>query len=199
MVESASETIRSAPSGQNGVGSLSGQADGSSGGGAGATGTAGGGGVGREAAAAGADSNGEMSPADLLHFQQQQVGAGAPPWRLGKGREACQAFSHLTLATWAPLLLAKQLHFNILEKVQPLGNPSVLSHLSGHLTPEGQLHFQDKSGTRGTEIMEIRKVSEMGTRSARRPAAGLRVCVLGRQVPGLSCTLTTLGEGELCL
>ncbi|XP_039710794.1 forkhead box protein P4 isoform X7 [Pteropus medius] len=71
MVESASETIRSAPSGQNGVGSLSGQADGGSGGGAGAAGTAGGG-VGRDSAA-GADSNGEMSPADLLHFQQQQA------------------------------------------------------------------------------------------------------------------------------
>lgn len=69
MVESASETIRSAPAGQNGVGSLSGQADGS--GGAGAAGAAGGG-AGRDAAA-GADSNGEMSPADLLHFQQQQA------------------------------------------------------------------------------------------------------------------------------
>ncbi|VTJ53326.1 Hypothetical predicted protein [Marmota monax] len=68
MVESASETIRSAPSGQNGVGSLSGQADG---GGAGAAGTAAGG-AGRDAAA-GADSNGEMSPAELLHFQQQQA------------------------------------------------------------------------------------------------------------------------------
>ncbi|XP_046496147.1 forkhead box protein P4 isoform X5 [Equus quagga] len=69
MVESASETIRSAPSGQNGVGSLSGQADG--GGGAGAAGTAGGG-AGRDAAT-GSDSNGEMSPAELLHFQQQQA------------------------------------------------------------------------------------------------------------------------------
>nr|XP_044632586.1 forkhead box protein P4 isoform X1 [Equus asinus] len=69
MVESASETIRSAPSGQNGVGSLSGQADGS--GGAGAAGTAGGG-AGRDAAT-GSDSNGEMSPAELLHFQQQQA------------------------------------------------------------------------------------------------------------------------------
>ncbi|XP_046958421.1 forkhead box protein P4 isoform X5 [Lynx rufus] len=72
MVESASETIRSAPSGQNGVGSISGQADGGGGGGgAGASGT-GGGGAGRDAAA-GADSNGEMSPAELLHFQQQQA------------------------------------------------------------------------------------------------------------------------------
>uniref|UniRef100_A0A452R941 Forkhead box P4 n=1 Tax=Ursus americanus TaxID=9643 RepID=A0A452R941_URSAM len=71
MVESASETIRSAPSGQNGVGSISGQADGG-GGGAGAAG-AGGGGAGRDSAAAGADSNGEMSPAELLHFQQQQA------------------------------------------------------------------------------------------------------------------------------
>ncbi|XP_030879471.1 forkhead box protein P4 isoform X1 [Leptonychotes weddellii] len=70
MVESASETIRSAPSGQNGVGSISGQADGG-GGGAGAAG-AGGGGTGRDSAA-GADSNGEMSPAELLHFQQQQA------------------------------------------------------------------------------------------------------------------------------
>uniref|UniRef100_A0A7N5K613 Forkhead box P4 n=1 Tax=Ailuropoda melanoleuca TaxID=9646 RepID=A0A7N5K613_AILME len=34
---------------------------------------AGGGGAGRDSAAAGADSNGEMSPAELLHFQQQQV------------------------------------------------------------------------------------------------------------------------------
>lgn len=89
MVESASETIRSAPAGQNGVGSLSGQADGgggSTGSGPGAPGAAGpvAGGASREAAAAvaaaGADSNGEMSPAELLHFQQQQVGAGAPPW-----------------------------------------------------------------------------------------------------------------------
>uniref|UniRef100_A0A8D1Z7C1 Fork-head domain-containing protein n=1 Tax=Sus scrofa TaxID=9823 RepID=A0A8D1Z7C1_PIG len=75
MVESASETIRSAPSGQNGVGSLSGQVDGggggSGGGGGGAAGTAGGG-AGRDTAP-GADSNGEMSPAELLHFQQQQV------------------------------------------------------------------------------------------------------------------------------
>uniref|UniRef100_A0A9L0TF22 Forkhead box P4 n=1 Tax=Equus caballus TaxID=9796 RepID=A0A9L0TF22_HORSE len=71
MVESASETIRSAPSGQNGVGSLSGQADGGGGGGAGAAGTAGGG-AGRDAAT-GSDSNGEMSPAELLHFQQQQA------------------------------------------------------------------------------------------------------------------------------
>ncbi|KAM4834591.1 forkhead box protein P4 isoform 1-T1 [Thomomys bottae] len=72
MVESASETIRSAPSGQNGVGSLSGQADG----GAGATGTAAGGasrdGTGRDAASS-ADCNGEVSPAELLHFQQQQA------------------------------------------------------------------------------------------------------------------------------
>lgn len=76
MVESASETIRSAPSGQNGVGSLSAQADG--GGGAGTAGTAPAAGrdtSGREAAS-GADSNGEMSPAELLHFQQQQVGVG---------------------------------------------------------------------------------------------------------------------------
>ncbi|XP_054541774.1 forkhead box protein P4 isoform X11 [Pan troglodytes] len=68
MVESASETIRSAPSGQNGVGSLSGQADGSSGGATGTTAS----GTGREVTT-GADSNGEMSPAELLHFQQQQV------------------------------------------------------------------------------------------------------------------------------
>ncbi|XP_074253881.1 forkhead box protein P4 isoform X9 [Saimiri boliviensis] len=68
MVESASETIRSAPSGQNGVGSLSGQADGS---GSGATGTTASG-TGRDVTT-GADSNGEMSPAELLHFQQQQV------------------------------------------------------------------------------------------------------------------------------
>lgn len=83
MVESASETIRSAPAGQNGVGSLSGQVDGGGGGstgsGPGAPGAAGpvAGGASREAAAAvaaaGADSNGEMSPAELLHFQQQQA------------------------------------------------------------------------------------------------------------------------------
>ncbi|XP_061254121.1 forkhead box protein P4 isoform X4 [Bos javanicus] len=73
MVESASETIRSAPSGQNGVGSLSGQADGGGGGSSsgGAAGPAAGG-AGRDSAV-GADSNGEMSPAELLHFQQQQA------------------------------------------------------------------------------------------------------------------------------
>eukprot|EP00076_Gallus_gallus_P011374 XP_004948470.1 forkhead box protein P4 isoform X1 [Gallus gallus] len=61
MVESASETIRSAPSSQNGVSSLSNQPDGG-----------GGGGGGREGAASG-DSNGELSPVELLHFQQQQA------------------------------------------------------------------------------------------------------------------------------
>uniref|UniRef100_A0A8C2P8H2 Fork-head domain-containing protein n=1 Tax=Capra hircus TaxID=9925 RepID=A0A8C2P8H2_CAPHI len=55
MVESASETIRSAPSGQNGVGSLSGQADGGGGG------------------SSGGGAAGPMSPAELLHFQQQQA------------------------------------------------------------------------------------------------------------------------------
>ncbi|XP_075299090.1 forkhead box protein P4 isoform X4 [Opisthocomus hoazin] len=67
MVESASETIRSTPSGQNGVSSLSNQPDG---GGGGAGGGSGGGG--REGAASG-ETNGEMGPVELLHFQQQQV------------------------------------------------------------------------------------------------------------------------------
>ncbi|NWU93264.1 FOXP4 protein, partial [Upupa epops] len=67
MVESASETIRSTPSSQNGVSSLSNQPDGGGGG----TGGSGGGG-GREGAASG-ETNGEMSPVDLLHFQQQQA------------------------------------------------------------------------------------------------------------------------------
>uniref|UniRef100_A0A8B9SFL3 Forkhead box P4 n=1 Tax=Apteryx owenii TaxID=8824 RepID=A0A8B9SFL3_APTOW len=63
MVESASETIRSTPSSQNGVGSLANQPDGGGGGG---------GGGGREGAASG-EPNGEMSPVELLHFQQQQA------------------------------------------------------------------------------------------------------------------------------
>ncbi|KAM6041144.1 forkhead box protein P4 isoform 2-T3 [Theristicus caerulescens] len=67
MVESASETIRSTPSSQNGVSSLSNQPDGGGGGAGG-----GGGGGGREGAASG-EANGEMSPVELLHFQQQQV------------------------------------------------------------------------------------------------------------------------------
>ncbi|XP_049688652.1 forkhead box protein P4 isoform X2 [Accipiter gentilis] len=68
MVESASETIRSTPSSQNGVSSLSNQPDGGGGG----AGGGGGGGGGREGAASG-ETNGEMSPVELLHFQQQQV------------------------------------------------------------------------------------------------------------------------------
>ncbi|KAM6108133.1 forkhead box protein P4 isoform 1-T1 [Pterocles gutturalis] len=64
MVESASETIRSTPSSQNGVSSISTQPDGGGGGG--------GGGGGREGAASG-ETNGEMSPVELLHFQQQQA------------------------------------------------------------------------------------------------------------------------------
>ncbi|NXS54977.1 FOXP4 protein, partial [Brachypteracias leptosomus] len=63
MVESASETIRSTPSSQNGVSSLSNQPDGGGGGG---------GGGGREGATSG-ETNGEMSPVELLHFQQQQA------------------------------------------------------------------------------------------------------------------------------
>lgn len=75
MVESASETIRSTPSGQNGVSSLSNQPDGGGGGTGG-----GGGGGGREGATSG-ETNGEMSPVELLHFQQQQVG-GTPRFLL---------------------------------------------------------------------------------------------------------------------
>ncbi|XP_050841114.1 forkhead box protein P4 isoform X3 [Serinus canaria] len=67
MVESASETIRSTPSSaQNGVSSLSNQPDGGGGSGGGP------GGGGRDGAA-GAEANGEMSPVELLHFQQQQA------------------------------------------------------------------------------------------------------------------------------
>lgn len=73
MVESASETIRSAPSGQNGVGSLSGQADGGSGTGTAGTAPAAGRDGSSRDAASGADSNGEMSSTELLHFQQQQA------------------------------------------------------------------------------------------------------------------------------
>ncbi|KAM3878433.1 LOW QUALITY PROTEIN: forkhead box protein P4 [Diretmus argenteus] len=57
MVESASETIRTTPSNQNGVSSLSSQSDG---------------GGGREGGSNG-DTNGEFSPVDLLHLQQQQA------------------------------------------------------------------------------------------------------------------------------
>ncbi|XP_058712044.1 forkhead box protein P4 isoform X1 [Poecile atricapillus] len=67
MVESASETIRSTPSAQNGVSSLSNQPDGGGGGSGGGPG-----GGGRDGAA-GAEANGEMSPVELLHFQQQQA------------------------------------------------------------------------------------------------------------------------------
>nr|XP_056700063.1 forkhead box protein P4 isoform X1 [Euleptes europaea]XP_056700064.1 forkhead box protein P4 isoform X1 [Euleptes europaea]XP_056700066.1 forkhead box protein P4 isoform X1 [Euleptes europaea]XP_056700067.1 forkhead box protein P4 isoform X1 [Euleptes europaea] len=62
MVESASETIRSTPSSQNGVSSLNNPTDGSGGGG----------GCGREGGASG-ETNGEISPVELLHFQQQQA------------------------------------------------------------------------------------------------------------------------------
>uniref|UniRef100_G1K3I2 ER membrane protein complex subunit 4 n=1 Tax=Xenopus tropicalis TaxID=8364 RepID=G1K3I2_XENTR len=57
MVESASESIRSTPTSQNGVGSLPNQSESC---------------VGREGAGSG-DTNGELSPAELLHFQQQQA------------------------------------------------------------------------------------------------------------------------------
>lgn len=57
MVESASETIRTTPSNQNGISSLGSQSDG---------------GGGREGGSKG-DTNGEISPVDLLHLQQQQV------------------------------------------------------------------------------------------------------------------------------
>uniref|UniRef100_A0AAY5E8N6 Fork-head domain-containing protein n=1 Tax=Electrophorus electricus TaxID=8005 RepID=A0AAY5E8N6_ELEEL len=56
MVESATETIRTASSNQNGVSSLSSQSDGG----------------GREGGSNG-DANGEISPVDLLHLQQQQA------------------------------------------------------------------------------------------------------------------------------
>ncbi|XP_078098099.1 forkhead box protein P4 isoform X1 [Mustelus asterias] len=58
MVESASEAIRSTSANQNGVSSLSSQSDGG----------------GREGGSNG-DANGEVSPVELLHLQQQQVQA----------------------------------------------------------------------------------------------------------------------------
>lgn len=59
MVESASEAIRSTSANQNGVSNLSSQSDGG----------------GREGSSNG-DANGEVSPVDLLHLQQQQVQVG---------------------------------------------------------------------------------------------------------------------------
>ncbi|XP_062401226.1 forkhead box protein P4 [Sardina pilchardus] len=56
MVESATETIRTTPSNQNGVSSLSSQSESS----------------GRDGGSNG-DANGEISPVDLLHLQQQQA------------------------------------------------------------------------------------------------------------------------------
>ncbi|MBN3324906.1 FOXP4 protein, partial [Atractosteus spatula] len=56
MVESATETIRTTPSNQNGVSSLNSQSDSG----------------GREGGSNG-DTNGEVSPVDLLHLQQQQA------------------------------------------------------------------------------------------------------------------------------
>ncbi|XP_039605098.1 forkhead box protein P4 isoform X1 [Polypterus senegalus] len=56
MVESATETIRTTPSSQNGVSSLSSQPDSG----------------GREGGSSG-EANGEVSPVDLLHLQQQQA------------------------------------------------------------------------------------------------------------------------------
>ncbi|KAK7119490.1 hypothetical protein R3I94_021357 [Phoxinus phoxinus] len=56
MVESATESIRTTPSSQNGVSSLSSQSDGG----------------GREGGS-NCDTNGEISPVDLLHLQQQQA------------------------------------------------------------------------------------------------------------------------------
>uniref|UniRef100_A0AAR2L7C0 Fork-head domain-containing protein n=1 Tax=Pygocentrus nattereri TaxID=42514 RepID=A0AAR2L7C0_PYGNA len=56
MVESATETIRTTSSNQNGVSSLSSQSEGG----------------GREGGSNG-DTNGEISPVDLLHLQQQQA------------------------------------------------------------------------------------------------------------------------------
>ncbi len=64
MVESATETIRTTPSNQNGVSSLSSQSDGG----------------GREGGSNG-ETNGEISPVDLLHFQQQQVSVCVCVWK----------------------------------------------------------------------------------------------------------------------
>ncbi|CAL8356393.1 unnamed protein product [Gadus morhua 'NCC'] len=71
MVESASETIRTTPSNQNGVSSLTSQSDG---------------GGGREGGSNG-DTNGEISPVELLHLQQQQGSSGVqPPVRSSQDR-----------------------------------------------------------------------------------------------------------------
>ncbi|KAG7472621.1 hypothetical protein MATL_G00110660 [Megalops atlanticus] len=56
MVESAAESIRTTSSNQNGVSSLSGQSDGAGGEGGSKS-----------------EANGEASPLDLLHLQQQQA------------------------------------------------------------------------------------------------------------------------------
>ncbi|KAG9485403.1 forkhead box protein P4 [Eleutherodactylus coqui] len=57
MVESASDSIRSTPTSQNGVGSIPSQSDG----------------VGAREGSASGDNNGDLSTAELLHFQQQQA------------------------------------------------------------------------------------------------------------------------------
>lgn len=186
MVESASETIRSAPSGQNGVGSLSGQADGGS---AGATGTAGGG-AGRDPAAG--DSNGEMSPAELLHFQQQQVGAGAPPGPPGRGAGTPGPFpphpGHLAPCSGPSSFTSTFLGRSSFQGLPLRPRPPALV---ADLCTAGELRFRETE-VGGPEILELRTVSEMPpgqTDQCSRAAVG----IADGWAPGLSsCTLAKL-------
>ncbi|RXN06544.1 forkhead box P4 isoform X1 [Labeo rohita] len=87
MVESATETIRTTPSNQNGVSSLSSQSDGG----------------GREGGSNG-DTNGEISPVDLLHLQQQQssvVSSSKPKSFTWKQRSAAILVKHPAKKRWS--------------------------------------------------------------------------------------------------
>uniref|UniRef100_A0A8C7K0A5 Uncharacterized protein n=1 Tax=Oncorhynchus kisutch TaxID=8019 RepID=A0A8C7K0A5_ONCKI len=101
MVESASETTRTTPSNQNGVSSLSSHSDG---------------GGGREGGSNG-DTNGEISPVDLLHLQQQQH-----VWRVVCQRQHCEQMCCAGFLIHAPTFFKdicdQQMHICITSHVK---------------------------------------------------------------------------------
>uniref|UniRef100_A0A8C9TUK8 Forkhead box P4 n=1 Tax=Scleropages formosus TaxID=113540 RepID=A0A8C9TUK8_SCLFO len=147
MVESATETIRTTPSTQNGVSSLSSQSDSG----------------GREGSSNG-DTNGEISPVDLLHLQQQQALQAARQFLLQQATGLSSPSSNEVKQTPVPVSVAMMTP----QMITPQQMQQILS------PPQLQALLQQQQALM---LQQLGSAQTQNTGSAHAPAICVCVCV----------------------
>ncbi|XP_072279926.1 forkhead box protein P4 [Pyxicephalus adspersus] len=168
MVESASESIRSTPTNQNGVSSLPNQSEG---GGA------------REANASG-DTNGELSTSELLHFQQQQALQVARQLLLQQATGLSTPSSTenkqpsvqvpVSVAMMSPQMLTQQQMQQILSPTQI---QAVLQQQQALMLQQLQEYYKKQQ-----EQLHLQLLTQSGKHQAKEPALGNKQLAFQQQL-----------------